>query len=65
MTEREMFEASFQRPWNFFRLSPHHQWQIDANLGILDWQGEGLTKEDKERFQAHYKRPVGKSKATA
>lgn len=54
MNEREMFEASFKRPSNFFKLSPERQWEIDENLGILDWQGEGLTKEDIIRFNKHY-----------
>lgn len=54
MTEREMFEASFKRPANFFKLSERQQWDIDANLGILDWRGEGLSKEDEERFRKHY-----------
>ena len=62
MTEREMFEASFGRPRDFFTLTPQHQWEIDARLGILDWQGEGLTKEDKQRFDAHYK-PVGRAQS--
>lgn len=54
MTEREMFEQSFKRPINYFRLSPERQWEIDKELGILDWKGEGLSKEDKKRFKAHY-----------
>ena len=54
MTEREMFEASFQRPRDYFRLTEEHQWAIDSRLGILDWKGEGLTDEDMERFKAHY-----------
>jgi len=54
MTEREMFEASFQRPRDYFNLSTQEQWQIDSRLGILDWQGDGLTEEDKKRFDAHY-----------
>ena len=55
MTEREMFEKSFQRPTNYFKLSGQEQWDIDARLGILDWEGTGLSKEDNERFQNHYK----------
>jgi hypothetical protein len=55
MNEREMFEASFKRPNNFFKLSESQQWNIDNRLGILDWQGDGLTKEDKKRFDKHYK----------
>ena len=54
MTEREMFEKSFQRPSNYFDLSERQQWEIDDNLGILDWIGSDLTTEDKERFHNHY-----------
>jgi len=54
MTEREMFEKSFQRPKNYFQLSGSEQWSIDKQLGILDWQGDGMTKEDHDRFKAHY-----------
>lgn len=55
MTEREMFERSFQRPTNYFELCDDQQWAIDNRLGILDWEGAGLTVEDKKRFQDHYK----------
>jgi len=54
MSEREMFEKSFQRPANYFKLSSERQWEIDEELGILDWKGEGLTEEDMKRFRAHY-----------
>jgi hypothetical protein len=54
MTEEEMFEASFQRPSNFFKLSGERQWEIDEDLGILDWVGGKLTKEEKKRFEDHY-----------
>lgn len=54
MTEKEMFEKSFQRPSNFFTLSEREQYQIDSSLGILDWQGDDLSHEDLARFQAHY-----------
>ena len=37
LTEREMFEKSFERPAVFFKLSEERQWDIDAALGILDW----------------------------
>lgn len=55
-TEREMFERSFQRPSNYFKLSAETQWEIDKNLGILDWAGEGLTEEDMKRFRNHYEK---------
>ena len=61
MTEREMFEASFKRPSNYFNIGAEEQWSIDANLGILDWQGDDLSKEDIARFKAHYKKNVNKS----
>jgi hypothetical protein len=56
MSERQMFEASFQRPKNYFKLSEREQWEIDSRLGILDWEGSGLSKEDIERFKAHYEK---------
>lgn len=54
MDQQEMFEKSFQRPPNYFKLSEDHQWAIDSRLGLLDWQGGHLTQEENERFQAHY-----------
>lgn len=55
MTQHEMYEASFQRPSDFFKLSAERQWEIDEELGILDWEGGQLTPEEKKRFQNHYK----------
>jgi len=54
--EEEMFEKSFERPSNFFELTERRQWEIDKNLGILDWIGRNLSKEDYERFNKHYKK---------
>ena len=54
MTEREMFEKSFQRPRNYMHLSAREQWAIDKDLGILDWEGRDLTAEDKRRMREHY-----------
>ena len=53
-TERQMFELSFQRPKNYFKLSAQTQWAIDKSLGILDWEGGDLTDEDRKRFNDHY-----------
>ena len=53
MTENEMFERSFQRPKNYFKLSEERQWEIDSNLRILDWKGD-ITEEENARFQNHY-----------
>jgi len=55
MSEREMFEKSFQRPSNYFKLSEERQWEIDKNLEILDWDGDDLTEDDMIRFREHYK----------
>lgn len=54
MTEKEMFEQSFNRPKNYFKLSERIQYEIDSELGILDWQGKDLSPEDIERFKKHY-----------
>lgn len=54
MTEKEMFERSFLRPKNYFKLSQERQWDIDEALGILDWVGDSLTREEQERFNNHY-----------
>jgi hypothetical protein len=58
MTEREMFEKSFQRPRNFLNLSPDVQWAIDKSLGILDWEGTDLTEEESKRINEYYDQPV-------
>ncbi len=55
MTEQDMFEKSFQRPSNYFKLTPERQWEIDDDLGILDWVGGNLTEEEMIRFKNHYK----------
>lgn len=54
MTEHQMYEKSFLRPSNYFKLKPSEQWSIDKELGILDWEGSDLTKEEIEKFKAHY-----------
>lgn len=56
MDQREMFEKSFQRPKNYFKLSPERQWEIDKKLGILDWMGNDLSDEDEKRFKEHYEK---------
>ncbi len=55
MTDRDMFEKSFQRPRNYFRLSQQEQWRIDSQLGILDWKGDDLSERDVRRFQEYYR----------
>jgi len=56
MTNREMYEQSFLRPYNFFDLDPQTQWDIDKSLGILDWEGfdASYSHEERERFFNHY-----------
>jgi hypothetical protein len=54
MTQSEMYEQSFRRPTNFFQLTPMEQWAIDKSLGILDWDGDGLSHEQIARFDAYY-----------
>jgi len=52
--QRRMFERSFGRPKNYFKLSYETQWDIDDKLGILDWDEKILTPEDRKRFDEHY-----------
>ena len=52
--ERDMFEKSFERPRDYFKLSHRQQWDIDKELGILDWKGRYLSKKDREKFKKHY-----------
>jgi len=54
MNQREMFEKSFSRPKNYFKLSADRQWDIDKSLGILDWDGKNLSKEDLKRLEDYY-----------
>lgn len=56
MNEQQMFEMSFKRPSNFFKLSPERQWDIDKSLGILDWIGTNISQEDMIRFKKHYEK---------
>lgn len=56
MSEREMFEQTFKRPKDFFKLSSQQQWDIDKNLGILDWEGTNLSVEDMKRYTNHYEK---------
>jgi hypothetical protein len=32
-------QASTRRPANYAELSPRRQWEVDDDLGILDWDG--------------------------
>ena len=54
MKEFKMYERSFERPKNYFKLDEREQWRIDAKLGILDWKGEDLTKNELKRFHDYY-----------
>jgi len=35
--------AATCRPSNFYQLSGEEQWEIDKQLGILDWDGDPNT----------------------
>lgn len=61
MTQKEMFEASFNRPHDYFLLSSKEQQEIDDRLGILDWEGTknlNLTDEELFRYVKHYRQEV-------
>lgn len=53
------FERAMARPKNYFKLSASEQWNIDANLGILDWTGNcahssAVCKPCKKKFYSHF-----------
>lgn len=39
LTQEEMAIEAEKRPDNYKELSPEEQWEIDKELGILDWDG--------------------------
>lgn len=40
MTDQgELFAQALKRPKNYDSLDSYQQWQIDRDLGILDWDG--------------------------
>lgn len=41
-------EQALKRPNNFNKLSPADQWEIDKQLGILDWEP---TEEEIKRYK--------------
>jgi NTP pyrophosphatase (non-canonical NTP hydrolase) len=64
LTDVQLFERSFYRPKNFFMLSASLQWAIDKKLGLLDWNANNLTDEDRARYEAHYKKQEPRSQYT-
>jgi hypothetical protein len=56
MTHQEMLEAALQRPKNYHSLSAERQWEIDKDLGILDWEGP-KTDEELQCLLKHYETP--------
>jgi hypothetical protein len=47
MTEYEMAKAALRRPLDYGKRHPQSQWNIDARLGILDWDGIDIVKARK------------------
>lgn len=43
---QNMFHAALQRGYDFKKLSPETQWEIDKSLGILDWDGNCPCQEN-------------------
>jgi len=50
-------EQALKRPGNYKYLSAREQWEIDKDLGILDWEP---TKEDQERYKKIMKKEKAK-----
>lgn len=61
MTQKSMFDLAMQRPKDYESLTPGHQWDIDKQLGILDWLGNCDHKEFtmcpscKEKWKSRFK----------
>jgi hypothetical protein len=52
--QKKIYEKTFKRPKNFFKLSVAEQWIIDEKLGISEWRAVGMNEEELKRYQAHY-----------
>lgn len=52
--EKKLYEKTFKRPKNYFKLPLTEQWSIDSKLGIMDWKGHGMNQEELSRYQKHY-----------
>lgn len=59
--EGTLFEKTFLRPSNYFKLTVQGQWKIDNELGINDWFGGCSHQYDLNkcdscwiRFKNHY-----------
>jgi hypothetical protein len=39
MDQGLLFEQALKRPRNYNKLTSSLQWQVDKDLGILDWDG--------------------------
>ena len=55
------FEKALGRPQDYFSFDEHVQWEIDKQLGILDWEGDcphgsGLCTECQEKWNARFAR---------
>lgn len=50
------FEKLFRRPRNFEKLSASSQWDVDADLGLLDVEVDepNVTPEMLERYQTYF-----------
>lgn len=50
------FEKLFRRPRNFEKLSASSQWEVDAELGILDVEldEQNLTPKMVDRYRAYF-----------
>lgn len=53
MTHDECFRNALQRPVDYHRLSHDEQWNVDRQLGILDWPGP-MTDEEWNRLRQHH-----------
>jgi hypothetical protein len=54
-------EQALKRPSDYASLSPRQQWDIDAKLGILDWNP---SKKEADEFCRRWKEKVQNEEGT-
>ena len=49
--QRELGLKALERPRGYSNLPARSQWHVDSILGILDWNGTGLTKDEMKQLK--------------
>lgn len=58
---KSLFDRAMERPENYETLSASHKWDIDKELGLLDWDNNcdhkplTMCADCKKKFKARFK----------